>query len=173
MRVSKTDSGLVSDLADQLVLLDEHLKRIRGGEVLSVKIVAPILRDLVCVYRSNPEPLLFYIAEKHSHQLMVELDVPPTMPSVMTLDDCLKGTAFASGTEGVLVTHYQLIKRMADQQSVAHTDKGIDNEIFAAMGWPESKATAYSPHVVSLVGTGEVILSSAYELMEVIEANNQ
>ncbi len=168
MRVNKTGIGLVSDLADQLAVLDEHIKRARAGDVLAIKIVAPVLRDLVCKYRSNPKPLLFRIAEQYSYQLMVRLDVPPIMKSVMTLEEYLDVMAFASGTEGVILTHYQLIKGVADQQSVAHTDTGISNDIYAAMGWPEDKTTANSPHVYSILANGEVVLAAAHGLMQFV-----
>lgn len=165
MRVSKTDLGIIGELEDQLIILEEHLARIRGGDARSVKIVAPILRDLVCSYNSNPKPLLIRIANKYSVELMVKLDVPPVFKDTMPLQEYLDSLAFASGTEGIKMTNLELIKTVADQTSVAHTDNGVDTKLYAAMGFPDGKTTAYSPHAVMLVAIGGVVLAVGRQLI--------
>jgi hypothetical protein len=47
----------------------------------------------------------------------------------------LKQIAFASGTEKIEISNRQLVKDVADQISVAHTDNGVDSDTFGAMGW--------------------------------------
>jgi len=170
MRVSKTDLGIIGELEDQLIVLEEHLARIRGGDARSVKIVAPILRDLVCSYNSNPKPLLSRIANKYGVELIVKLDVPPLFKDTMPLQEYLDNWAFVSGTEGIKMTNLELIKTVADQTSVAHTDSGIDSKLYAAMGFPDSKTTAYSPHAVMLVAIGGVVLEQGNLLIAKITA---
>ena len=165
MKVAKTDYGLLVDATDQLEMLAEHLQRARAGEVRSVKVIAPILRDLVCKYRSNKSPLLFRLANRNNIPLQVDLDVPPHMPSTMTLHEYLGKMAFASATENILLTNEQLIKGAADQVSIAHTDNGIDSDIFGAMGWGEIRVGGYPPHVYSLINIGEVVLGVGMKLI--------
>lgn len=169
MKVSKTDYGLLGELEDQLHILEEHIGRIKSGDARSVKIVAPVLRDLVCKYRSNPKPLLFRLANKTNSQLIVHLDVPPMFPDTMTLQEYLNDIAFSSGTENIVITKLELIKMVADQTSVAHTDGAVDARLYAVMGWPESKTTANSPHAVILVAIGGVVLSAGKQLINDIK----
>ncbi len=171
MRVAKTELGIIGELNDQLAILDEHLARAKVGDATSIKIIAPVLRDLVCKYGSNPKPLLFRLANKYSVNLTVKLDVPPNFPDTMTLLEYLDSVAFVSGTEGIKVTNIELIKGIADQTSVAHTDNGIDTNIYAAMGWPEQKTTAYSPHAVMLVVVGYTVLIAGKQLMAELTRN--
>ena len=169
MRVSKTDIGMLGELEDQLAMLQEHLARIKAGDAVSVKVVAPILRDLVCKYGSNPKPLLFRLANKYNVSLEINLDVPPGFKSRMSLKEFLEDMAFSSGTEDIRVTNAELIKMVADQTSVAHTDNGIDKRLYAAMGWPNQKTTANSPHSVMLVGIGYTVLGAGRRLLEEVK----
>ncbi len=165
MRVSKTDLGIVGELEDQLVILEEHIGRIKSGDARSVKVVAPILRDLVCKYGSNPKPLLLRLANKYSVELIVKLDVPTVFKDTMPLQEYLDGLAFASGTEGIKMSNLDIIKTVADQTSVAHTDNGIDHKLYAAMGYPDSKTTSCSPHAVLLTSIGGVVLTAGKQLL--------
>lgn len=165
MRVAKTDLGMLGELEDQLQLLEEHINRAKQGEARSIKIIAPILRDLVCAYRSNPKPLLFRLANRYSFELVVERDVPPVIQSRLTLHELLEEVAFMSGTENIRLTNLELLKVVADQTSVAHTDNGIDPKLYAAMGWPEQKTSAYSPHAVAIIGIGEMVLQAGNDFL--------
>jgi len=135
MRVAKTDLGIISELQDQLIILEEHLARIKGGDARSVKIVAPILHDLVCSYNSNPKPLLLRIANMYSVELIVKLDVPPVFKDTMPLQEYLDSLAFASGTEGIQMTNLELIKTVSD------TGEGIEAQDKDKMFAPFSRAT--------------------------------
>lgn len=168
MKVSKTDYGLLVDLNDQLEILAEHLQRARSGEERAIKVVAPILRDLVCKYRSNQSPLLFRLANRNNLPLTVKLDVPPHMPDTLSLQDYLDQTAFASGTENIHMTNSELIKNITDQLSVAHTDNGVDSDAFGAMGWGEIRIGGYQPHVYALINIGEVVLTTGRKLCNLL-----
>ena len=131
MRIEKSLSDRVWDLKAHVRIIEDALQHIENGDDGFYKTIAASLRVLVWRGKNNT-PLLIDIAEE------MELAMGVTTRGIRNIDgqweevaesrileDFLQMTSF--GSQGRSVSNIDLIRMVAEQDGLAHEDRGLDS----------------------------------------------
>ncbi len=124
-KIPKTQFQLITELREQLELLDEAIEKVISGDFKYIKTLSSILRILVIETKTN-RPLLLDLSKEFNFEPKVVIDSPFGIKT-QSLRDHLKELYFASGTEKIEMSNEQFIKLASQQDGGSHVDPGTDS----------------------------------------------